>query len=359
MPTVGPTRQGRIGITQLLLAANLLILIYVVFHLKNNQCPPCNCERSEEQKHKLEHQVEQLEKQLQQKQLDQKPDQTGKGGLQDGYEDKQEKEKQLQKLEKQLQEKEKQLEQQEQECEEKKNKEQYDGSTEGGDKCWSSLQKCPQEISTWSQGDQKSQTGQDKELYNKYWKNKCYGTFLEMGALDGSKFSNSWFYEKVLAWRGLCVEPNPLNYKKLLGNRPLCIDVNAAVTKENGMLKFMQVEGYADALSGIVDAYDPRHLERIQEEVKTKGGTMEIVDIRGVTLHDLLAENNIDHVDFFSLDTEGSELMILQGIDWTKVSIDVIMVENNYGDDKVEQFMKTVGYKKDFSIQFDDVFVKK
>jgi len=213
-------------------------------------------------------------------------------------------------------------------------------------------------MTTWDKEDEKSQLGQDKILYEKYFKNKCYGTFIEMGALEGVKFSNSWFFEKVLAWRGVCVEPNPLNYNKLIVNRPLCIDVNAAVTSKNGMLKFMMIEGYADALSGIVDTYDPRHLERIEKEVAASGGKATIVDIRGITLHDLLNENNIPHVDFFSLDTEGSEFIILQGIDWTKVSIDVIMVENNYEETKIEQFMNTVGYKLDFSHGFDDVYVK-
>jgi hypothetical protein len=31
---------------------------------------------------------------------------------------------------------------------------------------------------------------------------KCQGTFIEMGALDGSELSNSWFFEEILDWRG-------------------------------------------------------------------------------------------------------------------------------------------------------------
>jgi len=222
------------------------------------------------------------------------------------------------------------------------------------------LRDCPQKVTKWSKDrDQRSQGGQDVEIYNRYFKNKCFGTFLEMGALNGEQFSNSWFFEKVLGWRGVCVEPNPITYGQLIQNRPLCIDVNAAVTSTKGTLKFMQVEGYSEALSGIVDAYDPQHIERIQKEIRENGGKSTIIDIPGIPLHDLLEQHHIDHVDFFSLDTEGSELLILKGIDWDRVSIDVIMVENNYDTDDVKQYMATLGYEMETKLGPDEVFVKK
>jgi FkbM family methyltransferase len=222
------------------------------------------------------------------------------------------------------------------------------------------LRKCPQDVVKWDASrDEKAQLHQDTTVYNKYFKNKCFGTFLEMGALNGEQFSNSWFFEKVLGWRGVCVEPNPTTYKQLIQNRPLCIDVNAAVTSTRGPLKFMQVVGYSEALSGIFDAYDPKHVERIKQEVAQHGGSYSIVDIPGIPLHELLEENGITHVDFFSLDTEGSELLILKGVHWDKVSIDLIMVENNYETDEVKVFLEGVGYEMVDKLGPDEVFQKK
>jgi hypothetical protein len=34
------------------------------------------------------------------------------------------------------------------------------------------------------------------------------GTFVEVGAADGLKFSNTWWLEQI-DWAGLCVEPDP------------------------------------------------------------------------------------------------------------------------------------------------------
>lgn len=43
------------------------------------------------------------------------------------------------------------------------------------------LQDCPSPIVSWDPKDQKSQVDQEIIIYEKYFKNKCFGTFLEMG----------------------------------------------------------------------------------------------------------------------------------------------------------------------------------
>jgi hypothetical protein len=49
---------------------------------------------------------------------------------------------------------------------------------------------------------------------------KTGGTFIEIGALDGMQFSNSWAFERCLNWTGVLVEGNSKNYKMLLAQRP-------------------------------------------------------------------------------------------------------------------------------------------
>lgn len=54
----------------------------------------------------------------------------------------------------------------------------------------------------------RSQQGEDKFLLKNYFKNvcDCEGTYIEMGALDGISFSNSWVFNKVMNWKGLLIE---------------------------------------------------------------------------------------------------------------------------------------------------------
>src|SRR3972149_7086762 len=70
-----------------------------------------------------------------------------------------------------------------------------------------------------------SQYQQDKWLYENIFKNNTNGFFVDIGASDGIKFSNTYFFEKMLGWNGVCVEPLPDIYKRLIKNRN-CICIN-------------------------------------------------------------------------------------------------------------------------------------
>ena len=72
-----------------------------------------------------------------------------------------------------------------------------------------------------------SQLKQDKYLYDNFFNSKKNnGFFLEIGADDGIRFSNSYFFEKHLNWDGICIEASPTRYKELVNNRN-SINVNA------------------------------------------------------------------------------------------------------------------------------------
>ena len=74
-----------------------------------------------------------------------------------------------------------------------------------------------------------SQLGEDlfifKNFINKIVKD---GIFIELGALDGIKYSNSKFFEDELGFTGILIEPTK-NYQKLIINRPNCINLNIAI----------------------------------------------------------------------------------------------------------------------------------
>jgi hypothetical protein len=44
---------------------------------------------------------------------------------------------------------------------------------------------------------------------------------------------------------------------------------------------------------------------------------------------DVLAEAGVAHIDYFSLDVEGGEMVILRSIDFDRVTIDLFTVEDN------------------------------
>lgn len=79
-------------------------------------------------------------------------------------------------------------------------------------------------------------------------------------------------------------------------------------------------------------------------------------------LGDILAYYNITHVDFFSLDVEGGELMVLESINFDCVSFDVLVVEldntNPQKDDAARKLLSTAGYKVHSREHNNDWFVR-
>jgi hypothetical protein len=59
-----------------------------------------------------------------------------------------------------------------------------------------------------------------------------------------------------------------------------------------------------------------------------------------------------------SIDTEGSELSILKGLDFNRFKIRVIAMENNFEGEYHRVFMKERGYTFKERIKIDDIYYK-
>jgi FkbM family methyltransferase len=203
-----------------------------------------------------------------------------------------------------------------------------------------------------------SQCGQDKFANEIFFKNRKNGVFVDIGAHDGIELSNTYFFEKELNWTGLCIEPIPSVFEKLKNNRK-CICINGCASNETRVAEFLKISGPLETLSGIIDMYDPQHVERIQRDLAIHGGSYEIIRVQCYNINDLFRQNGITHIDFLSIDTEGGELEILQSIDFSNVQIDVITVENNYSSPDFVPFLKKQGFEFVTSLYQDMIFVNK
>jgi len=188
-----------------------------------------------------------------------------------------------------------------------------------------------------------SQIGQDRYLNEHYFNNKKNGVFVDIGAYDGLDHSNTYFFEKELGWKGICIEPHPDVFKKLCTHRS-CICINACVAPSEGTVEFIKVDGTPTMLSGMKSTYDPRHLRRLEREILRDGGSCDIIDISGVTVNSVLKEYGIYEIDYLSLDTEGGELEILNSIDFDMFKIFAITVENNFGDPAIRNLLESKGF---------------
>jgi FkbM family methyltransferase len=182
---------------------------------------------------------------------------------------------------------------------------------------------------TTSVDQYKSQYLQDILLDRWLFGGVAGGIFVDIGAHDGVAYSNSFAFEKLRGWCGVCIEPNPAVFAQLAANRQ-CTTLNCCVSDAAGMVPFLKISGYSEMLSGIVEKYEPEHRERVERELKQFGGSSDVILIQARTLNDIAAECGLAEVTYLSIDTEGSELAILQSIDFKRLFVHAITVEYNF-----------------------------
>jgi FkbM family methyltransferase len=178
-----------------------------------------------------------------------------------------------------------------------------------------------------------SQYKQEEFVIN-YFNNKKDGVFIELGGLDGIRHSNTFLLEKKYNWSGLIIEPSPSLYTELKMNRNVFTENILVGDKKQENVDSLYIEDKTKCigLQGVVKNYHPTHLTRAMRELNNK--SYEIIKMDMVPLQQLCDKHNISKVDYLSLDVEGSELKVLEGIDFAKLDITLIGVEINYNDDK-------------------------
>lgn len=203
-----------------------------------------------------------------------------------------------------------------------------------------------------------SQCKQDKFFNEVIFKNKRNGVFVDIGANDGITFSNTYFFEKELDWKGLCIEPLKDTFKKLQFARK-CMLVNGCAASFNGTENFFDVEGYGEMLSGLKSKYDPRHLKRLYKDVEQYGGSINEIQMRCYEVNELLYKHKLFNIDFMSIDTEGGELEILKAIDFKAFNIKALTIENPFQNNELERYMTLNSFEKIKTLDVDEIFVNK
>ena len=150
------------------------------------------------------------------------------------------------------------------------------------------------------------------------------GFFIEAGAYDGEEFSNTLFAESYRNWTGLLVEANPYYVKKVLSRRRRAAVLAGGLSTSGNVTSFPFV--LAGPRGGIVDLMDRKDMtftrNRIQKKIMwakrpPEGAQLgRVVDVPCFPLVSVLAliDDSTFPIHYFSLDTEGSEPLILAGL---------------------------------------------
>jgi|SRR5579872_3744812 len=162
-----------------------------------------------------------------------------------------------------------------------------------------------------------SQYGQDKIIDTICKSNLPYrepGVFIEVGAYNGVTFSNTYFLEKMRDWIGIIIEPIPAISLETSMNR-WCDVFQGCIYNKDGLIDFLHINGCSEMLSGISEAYHPQYSQYLDKEIRNHNQKTELISVPCKTLSSLVKEYELSHIDYLSLDTQTSELSILQNYD--------------------------------------------
>lgn len=203
-----------------------------------------------------------------------------------------------------------------------------------------------------------SQCGQDKLVHEHFFTGVSDGVFVDIGAHNGVTYSNTYFFESELNWNGICIEPNPSVFVYLQKYRHSIL-LNVCISDHVGEDQFLLINGPFEMWSGLVNSYDPRHLQDILNGIAVLGGSYEVINVQCYRFNDVMEKNGITHINFLSIDTEGGEFEIISSIDFSKFEIDVITIENNFMEPRFVSFFSEKGFDYVTSLNQDMIFVNK
>jgi FkbM family methyltransferase len=181
------------------------------------------------------------------------------------------------------------------------------------------------------------------------------GFFLDSGASDGVTVSNTLLLERDYGWRGICVEPNESFFAQLRLNRS-CLCVNCCLYDRDATVDFIE----ADTLGGTVKDYHPSLRKQVDAVLGGAGKSLPTVARSARSARSLLEGSGAPRViDYWSLDTEGSELRILKGFPFDEYTFRVLTVEHNWFAvrSEIRRFLEARGYQWVAELGCDDGYV--
>jgi len=154
---------------------------------------------------------------------------------------------------------------------------------------------------------------------------------VEVGSYEGIEYSNTLLLERLAPGVTLLIEPAESSFRECQTNRPLARVYRCAISD-----RFETVTLLGDsALAGV-----GKHLPEgyIEDWALQDAAVQEVV---ALPLNALLAMELIHYVDVLSIDVQGAELVVLEGIDWS-MPIGCIVLELEDRDRSKDQACRTI-----------------
>ncbi|HSX39549.1 MAG TPA: FkbM family methyltransferase [Candidatus Saccharimonadales bacterium] len=156
-------------------------------------------------------------------------------------------------------------------------------------------------------------------VIEKLLKDSHSGFYVDVGAYDPVRFSNTKrFYDK--GWNGINIEPDNQSYSKFVDERPKDINLNVGVGVSSEKLEYYKFSTQTLSTFSKEEAQN-----YIKQGYKLEGTLL----IEVLPLSEILKKHcSAKKISFFSIDTEGFDLKVLESNDWNLFRPELICIES-------------------------------
>ena len=166
-----------------------------------------------------------------------------------------------------------------------------------------------------------SQQDEDKYIIQYLLKEKITnGTYLEIGACDGNLYSNTKTLEDFFGFQGILIEPQKRFFEQIQYNRSQLKNelYNCTITNE-------------DCETILFCGNNPMGGIYSNTNTDIKLYNWKPYEVKNYKMNYILKNSNLEYIDFMIIDVEGSELSLLQSIDFN-FPIFCIIIEAHSGE---------------------------
>ena len=177
-----------------------------------------------------------------------------------------------------------------------------------------------------------------------------FGYFVELGANDGVAQSNTLFFERQKKWRGVLIEPSLNNFLKCklvrsAENEFFCAACVPFAYREKFVELLYSNLMTVPSILGGGRISDPAEHARRGEQFLAKHECVVRFGAEARTLTAILTQAGAPKImDLLSLDVEGAELQVLQGLDHYQYRFKYMLIE--YDDcANLKDYLEPYGYR--------------
>jgi FkbM family methyltransferase len=198
----------------------------------------------------------------------------------------------------------------------------------------------------------------DRAVQQRFFPGQTSGVFVEVGAARPDYLSISALY-RSLGWTVIAIEPNPAFCEMHRARGYEVLEYACGDHDEDGV-DFCVVNSHGTQYENGEVSYESLSSLAIKDAYASTISTLDVskIKVNLRRLDTILATHaaGIQHIDILSVDVEGWELEVLEGLDLAKYRPRVMVIENLFRDKKYRAYMRARGYRLWRCLRPNDIY---